>query len=76
LNSLYLQKLGYGEFHESISEPAIARFLERAPDYTQALASHRQDRNTAILAALDALLERAEKTGRIVQHGEMGDEED
>ncbi len=60
LNALYLAKLGYGEYHETLSEAAIVSFLARAPEYTAKLASypHRQDRNRLIFAALDALVAR------------------
>ena len=44
LNALYLQKLGYGEYHRELSERAIAQFLERSPEYARNVAAHRQDR--------------------------------
>jgi uncharacterized protein (TIGR00661 family) len=69
LNALYLEKLGYGEYHQTIDGPSIARFLERAPRYKEALAAHRQDRNRAILDAVDELVARVERTGRIVERG-------
>jgi uncharacterized protein (TIGR00661 family) len=76
LNALYLEQLGYGEFHRTLSEDSIAQFLDRAPAYQAKLAAHHQDRNTAILAALDELIERVERTGRIVSRDEMSDSED
>ena len=69
LNALYLAKLGYGEYHRELSEPAIAQFLARAPDYAKNVAAHRQDRNTAILAKLDALLAEIKTKGRLVSRG-------
>jgi uncharacterized protein (TIGR00661 family) len=75
LNALYLQKLGYGEYHTGLDAPAIARFLERAPDYARAVGAHRQDRNRAILAALDELVARVAATGRLVERGAPGDDE-
>ena len=76
LNALYLQHLGYGEYHRTLSERSIAGFLERSGDYRQKLKAHKQDRNKAILAAVDELIELVERTGRVVQPGEMGDGED
>ena len=69
LNALYLQKLGYGEYHRELSERAIAEFLERAPEYARNVAAHRQDRNRAILDALDALIAEIRVKGRLVSRG-------
>jgi uncharacterized protein (TIGR00661 family) len=69
LNALYLQKLGYGEYHRELSEAAIARFLERAPDYARNLGAHQQDRNRAILDKLDALIAEIKTKGRLVSRG-------
>ena len=76
LNALYLRELGYGEYHTTIDEASIARFLERAPEYKQKLTAHHQDRNRAILDAVDELIARVQETGRIVEPGTMGDADD
>ena len=75
LNALYLQKLGYGEYHRGLEEAAIARFLDRAPEYQLALTAHKQDRNNAILAAVDQLVARVAETGRLVERGGAVDED-
>jgi uncharacterized protein (TIGR00661 family) len=69
LNALYLQKLGYGEYHKELDERAIAQFLARAPEYAKNVAQHRQDRNHAILAKLDSLIEEIGEKGRLVSRG-------
>jgi uncharacterized protein (TIGR00661 family) len=69
LNALYLQKLGYGEYHRELDQNAIARFLERAPDYAQNVKAHRQDRNHAILQKLDSLIDEIKAKGRLVSRG-------
>ncbi len=69
LNALYLQKLGYGEYHRELSERAIAQFLERSPEYARNVAAHRQDRNHAILAKLDSLIGEIKVKGRLVSRG-------
>jgi uncharacterized protein (TIGR00661 family) len=69
LNALYLQKLGYGEYHRELSERAIAEFLERAPEYARNVAGHKQDRNRAILDKLDALIAEIGVKGRLVSRG-------
>jgi uncharacterized protein (TIGR00661 family) len=63
LNALYLQKLGYGEYHRELSERAIAQFLERAPEYARNVAAHTQDRNRAILGKLDSLIDEIKPKG-------------
>ncbi len=69
LNALYLQKLGYGEYHRELDERSISRFLERAPDYARNLDGNKQDRNTAILAKLDSLIDEIKAKGRLVSRG-------
>jgi uncharacterized protein (TIGR00661 family) len=68
LNALYLKKLGYGEYHRELSAPAIGQFLERAPEYARNVAAHRQDRNHAILGALDRLIAEIGEKGRLVSN--------
>jgi uncharacterized protein (TIGR00661 family) len=69
LNALYLQKLGYGEYHRELDERAIQEFLERAPGYAKNLAAFRQTRNTAILEKLDSLIDEIGEKGRLVSRG-------
>lgn len=69
LNALYLQKLGYGEYHRELSETAIADFLARAPAYADELRAHHQERNRAILAKLDELIVEIAAKGRLVSRG-------
>ena len=71
LNALYLAHLGYGEYHDKLSEKKIARFLERAPDYTARLAHypHRADHNRSILGALDDKVAEIHERGRLVSRG-------
>jgi uncharacterized protein (TIGR00661 family) len=78
LNALYLQKLGYGEYHRELSEGAIGQFLERAPEYAKNVAAHQQDRNQAILSKLDELIAEIQEKGRLVSRGAepRGDEID
>jgi uncharacterized protein (TIGR00661 family) len=65
LNALELQKLGYGEYHRELSAEGIARFLERAPEYSKNLARYRQDGNRLILDGLDRLIEEIGVKGRL-----------
>jgi uncharacterized protein (TIGR00661 family) len=69
LNALYLQQLGYGEYHRELDEDAIKNFISRAPKYADNLLAHRQDRNRAILDKLDSLLGEIAAHGRLVSRG-------
>ena len=62
LNSLYLRKLGYGDFCEKLTEEAIEDFLINLSKYEIALADYSQDENTLILGKLDKLLEEIAST--------------
>jgi uncharacterized protein (TIGR00661 family) len=65
VNALYLEKLGYGEYHRDLSVESIARFLGRADRYGDALAGYRQDGNARILAALDERIDEVRVKGRL-----------
>jgi uncharacterized protein (TIGR00661 family) len=69
LNALYLQKLGYGEYHRELEEKSIQQFLERAPEYANNVQQHHQNRNHAILEKLDSLIEEIRVKGRLVSRG-------
>jgi uncharacterized protein (TIGR00661 family) len=56
LNALYLQKLGYGEYHEHLHPEAVAGFCKKTDTYAQNLSSYSQDGNAKILSSLDRLL--------------------
>ncbi|HUU01940.1 MAG TPA: MJ1255/VC2487 family glycosyltransferase [Myxococcota bacterium] len=56
LNSLYLQKLGYGEFQEVITPENVTSFLGNSERYRSNLKKHTQDGNRMITEALDELL--------------------
>ncbi len=65
-NALYLEKLGYGEYHRELSEAAVQRFLERSDGYADNLRGYTQEGNTLILAALDRLIDEIRAKGRLV----------
>jgi uncharacterized protein (TIGR00661 family) len=71
LNALYLEQLGYGEYHDELSEKRIVKFLERAPKYTGNLKTypHRDDHNRSILRALDEKIAEIKERGRLVSRG-------
>ena len=59
LNARYLEHLGYGAMAERVDDASLGAFLERCPDYERALEPYRHDRNQALLAKLDELLDQA-----------------
>ncbi len=65
-NALYLQKLGYGEFHRDLSGEAIVRFLQQSDRYADNLKNYRQEGNLLILEALDRLIQEIQMRGRLV----------
>lgn len=56
LNARYLEREGYGQYAEQLTDAALADFLERLPAAERRLAGYRQEGNDEILAHLDALL--------------------
>ena len=59
LNARYLESLGYGMCAEPITASALGEFLERIPDFEQALRGYSQDGNRELLAKLDEVLQAA-----------------
>jgi uncharacterized protein (TIGR00661 family) len=58
LNARYLERLGYGVHATRITEPAVRRLLDRAPDLQVALERYRPRNNSYLLACVDELLTR------------------
>jgi uncharacterized protein (TIGR00661 family) len=60
LNARYLEKLGYGRYAPSLSDPrAVHAFVADIDRCQEALEGYQQDGNADLLAALDGLLDRA-----------------
>lgn len=57
LNAIYLERLGYGEFHEELDTNILKQFLNNINKYNESLKSYQQDGNKAILNELDDLIE-------------------
>ncbi len=58
MNARYVNKLGYGTYYEDLDVNAIQHFLDKLPDYRDALASYDRQDNTATFARLDELFDR------------------
>jgi len=57
LNAIYLEKLGYGEFHEQLSVEVLENFLKNLEEYDEALKTYTQNGNKSILGEIDRQIE-------------------
>jgi uncharacterized protein (TIGR00661 family) len=69
LNALYLEKLGYGEYHKELDGRAIEQFLARAPEYSKNVSTFTQLGNSEIFRKLDSLIDEIADKGRLVSRG-------
>jgi len=58
LNGFYVQKLGYGEYHEVMSAKRVANFLKRLPKYQENLAKVKKTNNDGIVRELIYRIEK------------------
>ncbi|MBQ2654592.1 MAG: glycosyltransferase [Methanobrevibacter sp.] len=61
LNGFYVQKLGYGEYHEVMSAKRVFNFLKRLPKYQQKLAKVKRTNNDGIVRELIYRIEKYSK---------------
>ena len=61
LNGFYVQKLGYGEYHEVMSAKRISSFLKRLPKYQKRLAKVKKTNNDGIVRELIYRIEKYSK---------------
>jgi len=61
VNSIYLEKLGYGEFHEELTRENFEGFLSNIGMYHNALGSFKHDGNHQILKTLDEAIDKYSK---------------
>ena len=65
VNAFYLEKLGYGEFHEKITQQNIKEFLSKLDIYGKSLNSYEYKGNQKIFDALDNSIEKYSKKYKI-----------
>ncbi|KUK01780.1 MAG: Teichoic acid biosynthesis related protein [Methanobacteriaceae archaeon 41_258] len=58
LNAFYLEKLGYGEFHEEADKKSIKTFLEKLPVYRKKLEKYEGGDNMALIGELKRTIEK------------------
>lgn len=61
LNGFYVQKLGYGEYHEEMSPKKVEKFLKRLPKYQEKLAKVKKTNNNGIVNELIYRIEKYSK---------------
>ena len=61
LNGFYVQKLGYGEYHEKMSVNKLSKFLNRLPKYQQRLKKVKKTNNDGIVKELVYRIEKYSK---------------
>ena len=61
LNGFYVQKLGYGEYHEVMSAKRVANFLKRLPKYKKRLSHVKKTNNDGIVNELIYRIEKYSK---------------
>ncbi|MBQ2831622.1 MJ1255/VC2487 family glycosyltransferase [Methanobrevibacter sp.] len=58
LNGFYVQKLGYGEYHEVMNAKRVANFLKSLPKYQKSLAKVKKTNNDGIVRELIYRIEK------------------
>lgn len=62
LNAVYLQRLGYGEFHEDLDKEIIEKFLSKLNEYRDNISKkYKKEDNSKILKEVERLIERYSK---------------
>ena len=61
LNGFYVQKLGYGEYHEKMSVNELSKFLNKLPKYQNRLSKVKNTNNDGIIQELIYRIEKYSK---------------
>lgn len=61
LNGFYVQKLGYGEYHEKMSVNKLSKFLNKLPKYQKRLEKVKKTNNNGIVKELVYRIEKYSK---------------
>ncbi len=61
LNGFYVQKLGYGEYHEKMSVNKLSKFLNKLPKYQNRLSKVKNTNNDGIIQELIYRIEKYSK---------------
>ena len=61
LNGFYVEKLGYGEYHETMNASKVKKFLTRLPKYQEKLEKVKNHNNDGIVRELKYRIEKYSK---------------
>jgi uncharacterized protein (TIGR00661 family) len=61
LNAIYLDRLGYGEYHKDLDKNVIEEFLSKLDIYRKKLRSYKREDNSKILMEIDKLIKKYSK---------------
>ena len=61
LNGFYVQKLGYGEYHENLNAQKVYNFLKRLPKYQKRLEKVKKTNNDGVVRELIYRIEKYSK---------------
>lgn len=61
LNAVYLDKLGYGEFHEEINKKSLEKFIKKLSKYQENLKEYDGGDNKALIKELENSIEKYAK---------------
>lgn len=61
INAIYLDKLGYGEFHEEINKKSLEKFIKKLPKYQNNLKEYYGGDNKALIKELENSIEKYAK---------------
>ena len=61
LNGYYVQKLGYGEYHDKMSVKRLEKFLKKLPVYQEKLSKVKKTNNNGIIKELSYRIEKYSK---------------
>lgn len=56
LNAIFIDELGYGEFHKKLKVKSIEKFISNIDDYRKNLKKYKKEDNKRILKKLDSIL--------------------
>ena len=61
LNGYYVQRLGYGEYHEKMSIKRLEKFLKKLPKYQERLSKVKKTNNDGIVKEIEYRIEKYSK---------------
>ncbi len=61
-NAIYIEKLGYGEFHRHLTKDILENFISKIPEYKNNLKKYKREDNSRLFRKLEDLIKRLAKS--------------